>query len=803
MDRLTPAMRQYMDVKSKHPDCIVLFRMGDFYETFYEDAVLAAKTLNIVLTKRGGAVKVPLAGIPYHALDNYMAKLTAAGHKVCLVEQMEDPKLAKGVVKRDIVRIVTPGTVLEHLPEKQNNYIASVHRGKTYGLAFIDISTGAFLVCETASPLETLLMHRPAEVLIPGSLMDESLSVDMKKAGLFLATAPEHLFFSGKESLKNHYGISSLHGFSLEGKDEAIQAAGALVSYLKETQRAELDHLSAPRLLDESDSLIIDPTAERNMSIVNGQKGATLLSVLDSTVTPMGGRLLKEWLLSPLRSLDRIKERHDSVEELAKQPMLVQNVLVSLRQIQDIERLVSRIALRRVFPRELVALRSSLAAIPRLKIALKETSSHLLRSDLDAHHDIHDLLARAIKDEPSAVARDGGVIREGYSEELDGLQELMKGGRKILSELEERERLATGIRGLKVGYTRVFGYYIEIASRHKGPVPERYMRKQTTANSERYITEELKALEESILNAEEKACQLEERLFVDLMAEIGSKSRELLETGARIALFDCLCSFANAALKHTYCKPEMHEGYELHLKGCRHPVLEQIESDFIPNDVHMHDSNRMMVITGPNMAGKSTYMRQVALCIAMAQAGSFVPAEAARIGVVDRLFARVGAHDDIATGQSTFMVEMTEVARILHYATDKSLILLDEIGRGTSTFDGVSLAWAVAEHISSRIRCKTLFATHYHVLTGLANDNGINNFNVAVREDRDSIIFLHKIIEGGTDKSYGIHVAKLAGIPKDVVARSLQIQALLESKDAMRSRISDKAGMQKTLTEKF
>jgi DNA mismatch repair protein MutS len=817
MDRATPAMQQYLDIKNKYPDCIVLFRMGDFYETFYEDAKVASSALDIVLTKRGirNGVPIPLAGIPYHALDNYLGRLVKKGFKVALVEQMEDPRYAKGVVKRDVSRIITPGTVTmpSLLNAKSNNYLAAIASGVIYGLSYIDLSTGEFFTTETTDPIVGIEKISPAEIVVPNSLESSDLVRLLTKAGYCVHIYEERHFqpHQAEKMLTEHLKTKNLDGFGLAAKDAAVASAGALFTYVRETQRNALSHISSLKYYEENEFLIVDALTQRNLELVRNLKNSTentLYDVLDHTNTAMGARLLRKWLLAPLKDIKSINERLDAVEAFSRDRTMQKELAITLAKIHDIERLAARITLGTASPRECIALKESLRGVPALRTQLS-TFGPLRVLDLQALPDgasIAGLIERALVEDPPTLIRVGGLIRSNFSSELDAYRDIMHDSRSYIRNIEEKERASTGIKNLKVGYNRVFGYYIEINQKNLANIPAHFQRKQTTATGERFVTEELKILEEKLLGAEEKAQELEEQLYRMLLADISADLGTLQLVAKTIALIDCVNSLAIAATLNGYVRPELTENYGIILSESRHPVLERIEDHFIPNNIRITADNRLMIITGPNMAGKSTLMRQVALAVFMAQMGSFVPAKEATISIVDRIFTRVGAHDDLSHGQSTFMVEMNEVAHILNAATDRSLVIMDEIGRGTSTFDGVAIAWAVAEHLLATIRCKTLFATHYHVLSDLGTEPGANNYHIAVREDRDDIIFLRKLVEGGTDKSYGVHVARLAGMPRDVIMRARALQERLSHEDTMTKRIEDlsmREPRQKTLTERF
>jgi len=800
--KLTPAMQQYAKAKKEHPDCVLLFRMGDFYETFYEDAKTVARELEITLTARGkGETRAPLAGIPYHALEPYLAKLVKKGYKVAICEQLEDPKLAKGIVKRGIVRIITPGTLVESnmLDSKSNNYLMSIFSNlDSFGISVVDISTGEFMCSEIEGfeKLKTeITRFNPAEIIIPESLkVNEDI---IKGLNAFTSSYPDQYFGKNAyETLISHFNTSSLNGFGIENDKLSISSAGALLSYIKETQKTTLSYINKIRKFESNEYMVLDSATQKNLELIKNIHDAsnrgTLLSVLDKTVTPMGSRLLKKWILRPLIDVNKINERLDAVTEMKKESIKRVELKDMLKEVYDVERLISRVNFGSANPRDLVALKKSLNSIPRIKNVLESFSSNLLKKTKDVPDvsAVSELISKAIKDEPALTLREGNVIRKGYNEELDKLSEIAYGGKGWILKLEEQEKKRTGISSLKVGFNRVFGYYITISKSNLHLVPNDYIRKQTLVNGERFITPELKEKETLILGAEEKIYALEYQIFQDVIKKISEYTEKIQDIANKIANLDVIISIANVSSDEHYVKPNINDSLALDIKDSRHPVVEQLESNFVPNDCFFDSEKTMHIITGPNMAGKSTYMRQVALIQLMAQIGCFVPCSSANIGIVDRIFTRVGAYDDLTMGQSTFMVEMTEAANILNNATEKSLIILDEIGRGTSTFDGISLAWSIAEHIHNNIKAKTLFATHYHQLNKLSEKlSGVKNYNIAVKEKEDEIIFLRKIIEGGTDKSYGIQVARLAGVPKSVIERSKIIMNRLEMEDEIAERV--------------
>ncbi len=808
-EHLTPGMKQYRDIKRQHPDCLVILRMGDFYEMFYQDAVTAARELEIALTARGqGEKRAPLAGVPYHALESYLAKLIRKGYKVAIVEQLEDPRQAKGLVRRGVVRIVTPGTVIESslLSEGENNYLLSLTKnGSTAVYACCDVSTGEFF---TAQVPEQLLMHeiarlRPSECLIPASMqVDTALTGSLREQGIHLTVLEDYFFRreQGEEILRS----GNLRFAGVEGPHLAV--AGSLYRYLLDTQKNSLSHLRTVSLRNNQFTMLLDAATLRNLEIMQNVRGEAkgLLSVLDSTVTSMGSRLLKKWIKEPLLQREEIEQRLDAVEELKQQLILREELKTLLRQVLDIERLTARANYGTASPKDLLALKQSLQPVPQIKERLKsylaemaylaEKSSTSNRqkyrlleglAEMPGLENVGGHLHTALLEDAPLTVREGGIIKPGYNAELDELLALAQGSRQHIQKLEEQERTRTGISTLKIGYTRVFGYFIEVTRRNLQLVPPHYIRKQTTSNSERYVTEELKQLEERILHAQERMQQLEYELFQGLMSFITAHTAALQESASKLAVLDVLCSLAECAQRNRYCRPQISERSLIRLRRSRHPVIEHMQPTFVANDLEL-EPGEMMVITGPNMSGKSSFMRQVALTVLMAQFGSFVPAEEAVLGIVDRVFTRIGAQDDLTSGQSTFMVEMGETAAIMQNATERSLIILDEIGRGTSTFDGVAIAWSVAEHIHNNIRARTLFSTHYHVMNKIAERcPRVKNYNLAVQELRGDITFLYSLREGGTDQSYGIHVAELAGLPLGVVERAREIQGILEQDDEM------------------
>lgn len=790
---LTPMMAQYQAMRKSLPaDIILFFRLGDFYEMFFEDAKTAAPILNVALTKRGGT---PMCGIPYHAAQGYIARLLKAGKRVAIAEQTSEPKPGK-LVEREISRILTAGSVddLTLLDDARPNYLAAVyHHGKEYGLACVDHTTGEFALCEfpdAAQLHDELARLRPAELLVADHQTKDfpDLSTSLFYDGYTFL--PEH----ASQLLKDHYHVHSLDGYGLAGLAAATGAAGAVIHYLVHQLRRPCDHVKPPKIRENESHLRIDAASQRNLDLVESRSGKhhTLVAVLDRTATPMGARLLRDWILHPLTHLETLESRQDAIAAMLNEAYLHSRIRETLKGIRDIERITCRLSQGSGNPRDLQALASSLRLIPSIKQdldALLSSPNHQQTwHQTHAFHDFHDLthlLENALADEPPANLKDGGIIREGWSPELDELRAASRDGKNWIARLQEDERKRTGIDSLKIKFNHVFGYFIEVTSSNLDKVPADYTRKQTMANAERYITPALKDMEHKVLGSEERSKQLEAELFLGLRTKACGYLRKLQETAAATAEVDVLASLAETARTHRHCRPKLlRDSQSLSIVNGRHPILEQTltDSKFVPNDTEFDpSSSRLQILTGPNMAGKSTYIRQVALIIIMAQIGACVPADAATIGIADRLFCRVGASDDISRGQSTFMVEMSETALILNHATEKSLVILDEIGRGTATFDGLSIAWAVAEHLHDAIRCRALFATHYHELTDLAHTkDAVVNCNVAVREWNDEIIFLHKILPGAADKSYGIQVARLAGLPKPVVDRAKSILSHLE-----------------------
>jgi DNA mismatch repair protein MutS len=810
LTELTPMMQQYLQVKEQYKDCIVFFRLGDFYEMFFEDAELASRILEITLTGRdcGLEQRAPMCGVPHHSAHSYIAKLIQKGYRVAICEQVEDPSQAKGVVKREVTRVVTPGTVIDQmmLDEKSNNYILSVYyENGGYGMAYADISTGEFVTLsieedDVRVAAEEVLRINPREIMVNSKcIMSTYLpKIIGDKLGIEAMEYNDWAFSrrNAEKKIKNHFKVAGLEGLGLSERPLCVRASGALLQYIADTQRMDLKHISKLDIYYREEHMVLDSWTRRNLEISETlrtkEKKGTLLWVLDNTQTAMGGRMLKKWLEQPLVDCEIIQRRLDAVEELSSSIRLMDRVRESSALVYDMERLLGRIVYGSANARDLLALKQSIDALPQLKESLADCRSDLLqeiRQGIDLLEDAGGLIEKSIQPDPPVGIRDGGIIRDGYSEEIDELRRASREGRQWMASLEREERERTGIKSLKIGYNKVFGYYIEVTKANLELVPEDYIRKQTLVNAERYITPALKEMENKILGAHEKSILLEYHTFVSIREKIAGQMERIKKTAHYTALLDCLYSLAKTAYDNRYVKPVVFDGNSIEIKDGRHPVVEKMldTGSFVPNDTYLdRDGNQLCIITGPNMAGKSTYMRQVALIVLMSQIGSFVPASYCRIGIVDRIFTRVGASDDLASGQSTFMVEMSEVANILNNATPRSLLILDEIGRGTSTFDGLSIAWAVIEYLADKknIGARTLFATHYHQLTELEGKlEGVKNYCIAVRERGEDIIFLRKVIRGGADQSYGIQVAGLAGIPKSVIARAKEILVKLEETD--------------------
>lgn len=813
MTIVTPIMRQYQAIKEQYRDCLLFFRLGDFYEMFADDALLASRELSLVLTARdgGGGQKVPMCGVPHHKAETYIARLVEKGYKVAICDQLEDPKNAKGLVKRDVVRVVTPGTVLEDslLDDKRSNFLAACWRDKGrngvpgFGLAYADISTGEFRVAELSGPdiweclADELSRIRPAELILTTDLHEEEffrLRILGHTAGMLSLNADDaYIRHNAEELLQIQFQVASLESLGLKDKPLAVKAAAMILDFLQQTQKRSLTYIDSIQLDIGNEYMLLDAATRRNLELTEtirtGKRKGSLLWVLDETMTAMGGRLLREWVEAPLLATPAIKLRLDAVEELIAQAVVAVDLRTALKEIHDIPRLISRISFGSASPRDLAALRHTLRRLPivfSLLSRLQSPLAILLLDNFDLLADIRDLLEQALAEDPPLSAREYGVIKPNYHAEVDEYRLLSTDAKQLLLQMEAEEREKTGIRNLKISYNKVFGYYIEISKGRVQEAPAHYIRKQTLANGERYITEELKQLENRILSAAESLSALEYRLFCDMRDEIARAAGRIRRVAGLLAHIDALQSLAAVAVSQRYCKPIVDDGDRIIIRGGRHPVVEKIigNENYIANDTLLdHSSQRMMLITGPNMAGKSTYMRQVALCVLLARIGSYVPAEAAHIGYCDRIFTRVGAADDLTSGQSTFLVEMNETSNILRNATSSSLIILDEIGRGTSTFDGMSIAWAVAEHIiDDACGAKTLFATHFHELTALSEQYPlIRNYSISVKEKGSSIVFLRKIVAGGADKSYGIQVAQLAGLPLTVIRRAWEILSQLEA----------------------
>ena len=820
-EEYSPMMQEYLKTKEEYKDCILFYRLGDFYEMFFDDAINVSKELELTLTGKlcGKEERAPMCGVPFHAADTYIARLIEKGYKVAICEQLEDPKQAKGIVKRGVIRIVTPGTVIESnlLDEKKNNYIMSIYKtGIYYGISVCDISTGDFRTTQITETnnfpklLDEISRYNPAEVIVNPFMYDsiEEISKIKERFEIYISRVKEEAFQKDNNNLMEKYTFIDDHEQkieSLEEKQIAVYSINGLLDYLIETQKTNLDHINKIIIYNTTKYMALDISARRNLEITekmrDKSKKGTLLWVLDKTSTSMGGRALRRWLNDPLVDVFEINKRLEAVKELKENVILRGDCIDCLKKVYDMERLAGRIAYGNANGRDMISLKNSIKQLPEVKKVLSNCNSPLLKElyeNLDELTDIYELIEEAIVDEPPMTVKEGGLIKIGYNEEIDHLKEATTQGKTWILELEAKEREATGIKGLKVGFNRVFGYYLEVTKSNMDMVPDRYIRKQTLTNGERYITEELKNLENQILGAEEKVINLEYNAFVEIREDIESKIRRIQKSAEVIATLDVLCSLATVAEDMNYVEPMVDNSGVIDIKDGRHPVIEKMlpSGSFVQNDTYLDkQDSRLAIITGPNMAGKSTYMRQVALTTLMAQVGSFVPASYARIGVVDKIFTRVGASDDLSMGQSTFMVEMMEVATILKNVTANSLVILDEIGRGTSTYDGLSIAWAVAEYIAEKEKCgaKTLFATPYHELTDLENSlDGIKKYSIAVKEKGEDIIFLRKIVNGGTDESYGVHVARLAGVPKDVTKRANEILRSLERKNIINGKEIEK-----------
>ena len=826
-EKCSPMMQKYLETKEQYNDCILFYRLGDFYEMFFDDAILVSRELEITLTGKdcGLEERAPMAGIPYHAAENYIARLVSKGYKVAICEQLEDPKTTKGIVKRGVIKVVTPGTVVESnmLEERKNNYIMSICKaGLYFGIAVSDISTGEFYSTEIKETnnfsllVDEISRYSPAEI-VANKMMNESeaeiLKIKTRFPEVYITSCDESYFSEDVSKTVQNFRLVDSKGNDIEKADDkllSIASINALKEYITSTQMTDLSHINKVVIYSVSKYMSLDINARRNLEITeklrDRSKKGTLLWVLDKTSTSMGGRLLRRWLNDPLIDENEINKRLGAVEELKNDIMLRGEVIENLKKVYDIERLAGKMAYGNGTPRDMITLKNSLSRLPDIRQVIQNVNSEYLKEiyqNIDELKDIHELIEKSIVDDPPMTTKDGGYIKLGYDENIDTLKHATTDGKSWLMKLEADEKEKTGIKSLKIGFNKVFGYYIEVTNLYKDMVPDTYIRKQTLTNGERYITEELKNMENQILGAEEKVIKLELEAFRQIREEIAQNVKRMQRTAEAISSLDVLTSFAQVAEEMNYCKPTINKDGILNIKEGRHPVIEKMLSsgEFVSNDTYLDtDQNRLAIITGPNMAGKSTYMRQVALITLMAQVGSFVPATAATIGVVDKIFTRVGASDDLSMGQSTFMVEMMEVASILKEATKNSLVILDEIGRGTSTYDGLSIAWAVAEYIADKEKCgaKTLFATHYHEMTTLEKEgNGIKNYSIAVKEKGEDIIFLRKIVEGGTDESYGVHVAKLAGVPKDVTKRANEILKSLERKSVLKDKKPEKEDKKK------
>lgn len=808
MTEYTPMMQHYLKTHEEYKDCILFYRLGDFYEMFFDDAKVVSKELELTLTGKscGADERAPMCGIPYHAAEIYLTRLVKKGYKVAICEQVEDPKLAKGMVKREVTRVVTPGTTLnaQALDETKNNYIMCIaYIGDHYGISSADITTGDYYVTEVDSErklLDEVNKYQPTEIICNEAFYISGIDIDdMKNRMGIVIYSLDAWYFSDETAqmtLKDHFKVRDLEGLGLADYDSGVVAAGALLKYLYETQKTTLSNLVAIHPYTTGKFMIIDSSTRRNLELVETlrekQKRGSLLWVLDKTRTAMGARTLRSFVEQPLIERTEIEERYDAIDEFNTNAITREEIREYLNPVYDLERLITRVTYQTANPRDLIAFRNSIHMLPPIKTLMSDFQSPLLKrlyEQLDTLDELYELIERSITEEPPLTLHDGGILKEGYNEEVDRLRKAKTDGKSWLADLEAKEREKTGIKNLKIKYNKVFGYYLEVTNSFKDMVPDYFTRKQTLANAERFITPELKELEDVILGAEDKLIVLEYELFREVRQKVADEVVRIQKTAKAVAQIDVFASLATVAEQNNYCRPKLNEKGLIDIKDGRHPVVERMIQNemFVANDTYLDNgSNRVSIITGPNMAGKSTYMRQSALIVLMAQIGSFVPAKSAKIGIVDRIFTRVGASDDLASGQSTFMVEMSEVANILRNATSNSLLILDEIGRGTSTFDGLSIAWAVVEHISNPrlLGAKTLFATHYHELTELEGKlNSVNNYCIAVKEKGDDIVFLRKIVKGGADKSYGIQVAKLAGVPDNVIERAKEIVEELSNND--------------------
>ncbi|MCK4359537.1 MAG: DNA mismatch repair protein MutS [Candidatus Cloacimonetes bacterium] len=816
----TPLMNQYLSIKKEQPDALLLFRMGDFYETFFDDAKTASKTLGITLTTRDKNKKnpIPLAGFPYHALNNYLKKLIDNGIKVAICEQVEDPKLAKKLVKRKIVEVITPGTILQDdfLKGKKNNFLTAIYEGKSnYGFASIDISTGEFLCSELSNDkiLDEIVRIHPTEILLPENT-ESKFEQDIKIFYSPTFTKYElwrYDFIEAEDILKRHFAVLSLDGFGLAGKNNAVCASAAILSYLQDLKGTELQHITNLKYYEANQFMQVDAISRHNLELIESirtrERKGTLLDTIDYTKTPMGNRLLFQWILNPLIDKTEIDNRLDSVSELLDKSHIRNSLINILKEIGDIERIISKIGTSKAYPRDLIALKNYLHLSKPISDLIKDCESKILKelfSSIQSFDEVILIIENALIEEAPLTIQDGGIIKDGYNKELDNLRNVSKNGKKWIAKLQDKEIARTGIPKLKVKFNNVFGYYIEVTKSNLDKIPEDYTRKQTLVNAERFITPELKEYESQVLGAEERIKQLEYSIFIEIRNKLTKFIPRMQKFSYVISVLDVITNFSQIAYYSNYTRPEISDELRIEIKDGRHPVIEKLitEETFIPNDTYLNNkSDRILLITGPNMAGKSTFLRQVGLIVLMAQMGSFVPASSAKIGIVDKIFTRVGASDNLALGQSTFLVEMIETANILHNATPRSLVLLDEIGRGTSTFDGLSIAWAVVEylHENKDISPKTLFATHYHELTELAEIfNAVKNYNITVKEWKDKVIFLRKVIPGSADQSYGIQVAKLAGIPDKVISRAKEILTDLEKNEFSETSLFEKTKRKKS-----
>jgi DNA mismatch repair protein MutS len=805
----TPLMKQYNAIKAKHPGALLLFRVGDFYETFGEDAIKASKILDIVLTKRanGAASHIELAGFPHHSLDTYLPKLVRSGNRVAICDQLEDPKGVKGIVKRGVTELVTPGLSFNDnvLDKKHNNYLASIfYQQNDIGIAFLDLSTGEFLTAQgNAGYIDKLIQSfNPSEIIFSRGNRDQFYAQFNEGYNTYQLDDWVFAFDYGHERLTTHFGTSSLKGFGIETLELGIVASGAILYYLEETEHKETDHIAAISRLEEDKYVWLDKFTIRNLELVYSQHqgGVPLIDILDHTLTPMGSRLMKRWMVLPLKDIKKINERLNVVEAFTEDHELRDQVAIHLKGVNDLERLISKVAVGRINPRELQQLRSALENIGPIKALLSSHANKTLKKlakELDPCLKLLKEIARVLKEDPPMLVHQGGIVNDGINTELDELRAISFSGKDYLVQIREREVAATGISSLKIAYNRVFGYYLEVSNAHKDKVPQEWIRKQTLVNAERYITEELKTYEEKILNAEESIQTIEQQMYLDLVNFSADFTSQVQQNARTIGQIDCLLSFATVAALNNYCRPEMNSKMLIEIQDGRHPVIEKqlaVGEEYVPNDVHLNDhTHQILIITGPNMAGKSALLRQTALIVLMAQMGCYVPASKAILGITDKVFTRVGASDNLSKGESTFMVEMTETASILNNLSERSLVLMDEIGRGTSTYDGISIAWSIVEYLHNheKFKAKTLFATHYHELNQLQEDfPAIKNFNVAVKEVENKVIFMRKLKEGGSEHSFGIHVAQMAGMPNPVVIRAAEIMRHLE-KDKIRNQTDD------------